>query len=227
MTQKPQRVILTYHGIGNPPDSVPVEERPYWIQEQAFVDTMEQLAKASEAHDISLTVTFDDGNKSDILIGAPTLKTLGIKAIFFPCAGRLGQSGYLDSEDLRSLVSDGFEIGSHGKDHLPWATLKGDHLQQETSGAKKTLEAAIGQPVLSAALPFGSYNRRALAAARNAGYRKLYSSDQGLSGAKSWFVRRFSYRNGISFDLVELADRYSNPVRNLKIALKHTLKAMR
>jgi len=227
MATNSRQIALTFHGIGVPPDWVPVEEKKYWIPKQVFSEMILRVSKTARAHDIQLTVTFDDGNKSDVSIGAPLLRELGMTGYFFPCAGRLGKAGYLDQKDLETLISDGFEIGSHGMNHLPWATLHGDVLQQEIAGSKAALERAIGRPVRCAALPFGSYNRRALAAARAAGYQQVFSSDPGLVKAGSWFTRRISYHDGMTFDLPELVAKYSRSSRYFLGAAKHLVKALR
>lgn len=222
-----RNLSLTFHGIGSPPTTTPADEIKYWIAESAFIEIIGRLAESVQEHDVQLTVTFDDGNKSDILFGAPVLREHNLKGIFFPCAGRLGQPGYLSNQDLHALIDAGFEIGSHGVDHLPWATLKGEALSQETAGSKEILEAATGCSIHTAALPFGSYNRRALTAARNAGYTQVFSSDPGLSIANSWFVRRFSYQRGIDFDLSTLVADYSRPSRRTFGAIKFLIKSMR
>ena len=223
---RPQ-IVLTFHGIGDPPANVPADERPYWIAEPAFRALVPQLAADAQRLEVDLTLTFDDGNRSDLDIGAPVLRDQGVPGIVFPCAGRLGQAGYLNADDLATLRGMGIEIGSHGVDHVPWATLQGTKLHDEVAGSKTTLEAALGHPIQSAALPFGAYNRQVLQAARAAGYKRVYSSDPGLAGRDAWFVRRMRYHPDVRFDVARILATYQRPHIRLLGALKHKLKALR
>ena len=221
------RIVLTFHGIGTPPDTVPEDERPYWIAEAGFRTVVAQLAQDARRLDVELTLTFDDGNRSDLEIGAPVLADHGVTGIVFPCASRLGQAGYLDGADLQTLIGSGFEIGSHGMDHVPWAGLSADALHREVATSRTMLEAAIGQPVTCAALPFGAYDRRALAAIRAAGYARVYSSDPGLAAPGAWFVRRMSYHPEVAFDVPGILATQSGLGQRLLGAVKHRIKALR
>ena len=226
MRVRPQ-IALTFHGIGTPPETVPEDERRYWAPEDEFAALVPELAQSAAEQDIGLLITFDDGNLSDLEIGAPVLRDHGLPGIFFPCAGRIGQAGYLGEAHLQDLIGQGFEIGSHGMDHVPWASLAGEALAREATGSRARLQELTGQQIATAALPFGSYNRRALAAARAAGYGRVYSSDPGLMAPGSWFIRRISYRQGIGFDLPAMLAAYAAPSHRIKAAIKHRIKALR
>ncbi len=220
-------VYLTFHGIGIPPLRTPKTEIPYWMDEMVFADKIAEMAAAAKRLQLTLVATFDDGNRSDIEIAAHQLEIHKIAGLFFPCAGRLGQAGYLDASDLRMLKSFGFSIGSHGMHHLPWATLKREDLLRETIEAKAVIEAALGEKIDFAALPFGSYNKRVLAALRTAGFKKVFSSDPGLSGLDAWFCRRFSYRVDRDFNLDKMISRHNAISQKLISALKYQIKALR
>jgi len=227
MPKLPETAIFTFHGIGRPPAGIPEDEKPYWIAEEAFHALIPRLADDARALGVQLLVTFDDGNRSDLLIAAPLLKQAGVDTIFFPCSGRIGKPGYLSADDLTTLVSDGFEVGSHGVDHIRWATLHGAALHDEIAGSRAILQDALGRNVGAAALPFGSYNRRVLAALRDAGYERVYSSDPGFAAPGRWFNRRFSYHSGVEFDLSRLVAEHSRPSRKLIGAAKRIVKSLR
>jgi len=220
-------VYLTFHGIGPAPSWVPANEVPYWIGEEDFRKLIAQMSNANKRLQVEFVATFDDGNLSDIEIAAPVLKAQSVKGIFFPCAGRIEQGGYLSAKDLRKLRDAGFSVGSHGVDHLPWTTLAEADLHRETTEAKAMIEAALGAPVTDAALPFGSYNRRTLAALQAAGFEKVFSSDPGLSPRDAWFVRRFSYRTDRVFDLDEIVATHSSALKRTLTEIKHQIKALR
>lgn len=220
-------IILNFHGIGEPPVPIPDDEAPYWIGEDAFRRILDSAIRATEHEPVTLVVSFDDGNASDLASGAPILREFGLRGLFFPCAGRLGKPGYLDRAALLELCALGFEIGSHGMDHLPWATLDAARLETEAGGSKARLEDALGRSVTSLALPFGSYNRRALAAARNAGYERVYSSDPAIARPGQWLRPRFSFRTGRSFDYRRMLADDADPLRRRLRALKTLAKSLR
>ena len=194
-------LILSLHGIGTPPAGIPEDERPYWMPEGQFNAFISSASAEARALGVSLMMTFDDGNRSDRDIGAPALASHGIPGAFFPCTGRFGQPGYLDAEDVRALRDQGFQIGSHGIDHVPWTSLDAAALRRNVSESKRALEALLGVTVVLAAPPFGAYNRRVLAAVRDAGYSAVYSCDAGLSEPGDWLCRRWYYHVDMPFDV--------------------------
>jgi peptidoglycan/xylan/chitin deacetylase (PgdA/CDA1 family) len=222
-----QDLVLTFHGIGTAPAGIPDAERRYWMPTADFLAFLETAATEVPRLGLRLTASFDDGNRSDLEIAAPALQRHGIAGLFFPCSGRLGKSGYLDAADLRQLAGMGFGIGSHGVDHLPWASLAAAHLDEELTRSKAEIEAALGHAISAAAMPFGSYNRRVLGGLRKAGYQTAYSSDPGLARPSAFFQRRWSYRQGVDFDLARLAKLSRDPVKQTAGAVKHLIKSLR
>jgi peptidoglycan/xylan/chitin deacetylase (PgdA/CDA1 family) len=83
---------LTFHGIGEPPAAVGVDERDVWLSEADFVAALDAIRTLPEA-----TVSFDDGNASDLRIALPALRERGIGATFFVVAARLGEPDYLSA----------------------------------------------------------------------------------------------------------------------------------
>jgi peptidoglycan/xylan/chitin deacetylase (PgdA/CDA1 family) len=174
-------LILTFHGLGAPPDHVPASERPYWIAPAAFAATLDAIRERAAASPGAppVRITFDDGNRSDLDLALPALKARGLAATFFACAGRIGLAPYLDAGMLRTLLAEGMAVGSHGMHHVPWRRAGPARLGEEMAEARARLEEACGRPVTSLAAPFGLYDRRALAAARAAGFADFHTSDGG------------------------------------------------
>ena len=114
---------LTFHGIGEPPASVGVAERDVWLSEADFAASLDAIGTLPQA-----TVSFDDGNASDLEIALPALRERGIGATFFVVAGRLGEPDYLSAEDLRALREEGMTIGLHGMHHQRWRGLSDEEI---------------------------------------------------------------------------------------------------
>jgi peptidoglycan/xylan/chitin deacetylase (PgdA/CDA1 family) len=101
------------------------------------------------------------------------------------------------------------------------------HLLEELTLSKAVIEAALGHAITTAAMPFGSYNRRVLGGLRKAGYQTVYSSNPGLARPGSFFQHRWSYRQDMDFDLARLAKLSRDPVKQAVGTIKHLIKSLR
>lgn len=124
----------------------------------------------------SVTITFDDGCETDLLVAAPILKEFGFGATFYITSGFLETRGYLSAQQLRELGNMGFEIGSHSVTHPYLPDLDNARLHEEIAGAKVRLEQILGRPVEHFSCPGGRYDQRAKDIAREAGYRSFTTS---------------------------------------------------
>jgi len=196
----PQELILTFHGLGEPPDSVTDSEREVWVPVAWF----EAILNASSPHRVGLA--FDDGNASDVEHALPALVDRGLTARFFPLAGRIGAAGYLTAQDIADLSAAGMGIGSQGLHHRDWRTLRDSELHEELTISRRTLAAIVGSDITEAACPFGSYDRRVLRALHAVGYRRVFNSDGSTGSAGSWLSPRTSVGRGFPLEhWVELA----------------------
>ncbi len=147
---------------------------------------------------IKCEFTIDDSNLSDATIAGPFLARMGFSAQIFVLTGRIGQKGSLDQIALRDLIDMGHTIGSHGNAHRDWKTLDVGELVDEIHTPRKRLQDVTGQTIDAAGLPFGGYNRKVLAEARRAGFKRLYSSDGGVARDGDWPAGRTSLRRDMS-----------------------------
>lgn len=194
-----QPFILNLHGVGEAPRPYEKGEKPYWISYQELQAIL-NFVQTNCSGGILLTV--DDGNSSDYEILAPELQRRSMGAIFFVLAGRLDESGYLRRSQLRELAQRGFEIGSHGLYHVDWVNADDLSLAYEVEGSKRILEDVTGGPVTAASVPFGLYDRRVLRALREAGYRRVFSSDGGPRLTTAWPTPRRTLRSGFDVEAV-------------------------
>ncbi len=161
------------------------EERDTWLdarQFEAILDVMQGR--------VDVCITVDDGNVSDLEIIAPALKERNMGASFLVPVSLLGQTGYLSKSDVRQLAEADFSIGSHGMGHVDWRKLGDDDLGYEVCDSRQILEQMIGRNVCEASCPFGSYDRRVLRFLKQAGYRRVYTSDRGVAYQQAWLQAR-------------------------------------
>ncbi len=188
--------IVNFHGIGLPARELEPGEADYWVSLPRFRDILDRIVDHPDRALVS--ITFDDGNKSDLEIAAPELLRRGLDAEVFVLTGRLGQSGSLGVDDIGELLRLGMRIGSHGQSHSDWTSLSSRQLDVELVASRARLEEICGAPVRSAAIPFGRYNGAVLGALRKAGYDAVYSSDGGCVDRVSFPRPRTSVRHDMS-----------------------------
>ena len=91
-----REIILTFHGIGDPPAGTDAAELRYWWDESSFLLALDHISAAPSTVRLATHITFDDGNASDAKIALPGLTKRGLTASFFICAGRIRAPGYVD-----------------------------------------------------------------------------------------------------------------------------------
>lgn len=187
-----RRVIINFHGIGAPTRPLDAGEAPYWVAPDLLAETLNLAERFKNM--VETWLTFDDGNASDLAVGAELLAGHGRKARFFVLAGRLGQPGALSAEDLCALAAAGHRVESHGFDHVDWTTLDDAGRHREWNDARAVISEALGTPVTEAGIPFGSYDAKVISGLRRAGYQRVYSSDGGRCGRDSFLLPRTSAR---------------------------------
>jgi peptidoglycan/xylan/chitin deacetylase (PgdA/CDA1 family) len=138
-----------------------------------------------------VVITFDDGHSSDLL-AARELRERGLQATFFITWSRLGCPGFLDRKEVLQLDREGFNIGSHGLNHVPFAQLAPEELRRQLAGSRQQLQLLLGKPVTDLALPFGSYDGEVITAAMEAGYRGIMTSEFALAIAGRHVLARLA-----------------------------------
>lgn len=195
---------ICFHGVGEPRRDLEEGEGRFWVQRDSFTAILDSVAERGD-----ITLSFDDGNISDVDVVLPELTARGLRATFYVVAGRIGRTGSLGPGDLASLVDAGMEIGTHGMHHVPWRHLPIDALEDEIVHARRLIEDVVGRPVRKAALPLGRYDRVVLRALREHHYEEVASSDRCLGRTGSWLQPRFS---------VTSADRSESVMKRLEAA---------
>jgi peptidoglycan/xylan/chitin deacetylase (PgdA/CDA1 family) len=180
-------IILTFHGIGRPHAWIEGDEPRVWITGDRFERILDLVADQADA-----SITFDDGNRSDVEVALPALLRRKMRAIFFVVAARVGLRGYLSGDDLKDLVSAGMTIGSHGMRHRPWTALSQEELQEEGLDARTKLEGLTSERVRLAACPFGAYDRASLRMFRGAGFERVFTSDRQPAIPDKWLQPRYT-----------------------------------
>ena len=189
-------VNVTVHGIGLPARPLDDGEDQVWISVEQFEGLLDAAVGRPD-----VTVTFDDGNLSDLEIGLPRLLERGLKARFYIPAGLLGEPGRLDDSGVRELHRAGMVIGSHGWAHRDWRSLDWGprgaiEVEEEMVRARQHLGRLTGTDVSEVAVPFGSYDRHVVRILRRTGVTRMFTSDGGWARPGDWLQARTSIHAG-------------------------------
>ena len=168
--------VLAYHEIDDQ-NSADV----YCISPDTFMSHMWAAAHEAEHVKHSAYITFDDGHVSHMRWAVPILNELSVQGHFFIPTSWVGSKhGYINWNDVRSIVNQGHRIGSHGATHIFLSACNHSQLEQEVRSSRLTLEDKIGQAVTSISMPGGRWNDTVIRACAVAGYEEVYTSEPGM-----------------------------------------------
>jgi peptidoglycan/xylan/chitin deacetylase (PgdA/CDA1 family) len=169
--------ILAYHRVNDDPNDLSsysispaqLDEHLDLIKRRFTVTTLaEALRDRTNRVGMrdALVVTFDDGYEDNFTLAKPVLDRHGMKACFFVTSRFVGHRGgtsecaagafpRMSWDQLRTLASEGFEIGAHTRTHPNLLRLAPDRARGEIEGSRHDLEKGLGAPVRCFAYPYG------------------------------------------------------------------------
>lgn len=228
MTQPPSSLYLLYHEI-----RTSRTDYSYAIEAAEFERQVELCAKLGQTSAPSLKpeITFDDGHISNFEYALPILKSRAVKAHFFITVGWTNQrSHYMGWQHLRALHQAGQSIGSHGWTHTLLTHCSPRQLGKELLDPRLALEDKLGTSITTMSLPGGRYNKRVLAACREAGYTQVFTSvPRGEPEAPGYTVGRLNIHGDRTRDWIEgLLQRDSKVLADLyrRYYLKNAVKSL-
>jgi peptidoglycan/xylan/chitin deacetylase (PgdA/CDA1 family) len=170
--------VLTYHQVKEPANdgssvapAAFLEQMRYLRQRYEVVrleDGVTRLGRAGAAERL-VSITFDDGYLDNATVAAPIMQSVGLTAAFFVSTDMIGSTKpfphdlergrapqpHMTWDDLRHLVTLGFDIGSHTCSHADMGTIPSEQAQRELQRSKERLETELHQPVRLFAFPYG------------------------------------------------------------------------
>jgi peptidoglycan/xylan/chitin deacetylase (PgdA/CDA1 family) len=202
-------LVLAYHALSEHwPAALSVPPRALELQLEHLLRAGYRPATfhdavTAPADEKTMAVTFDDGFRSVLTRGFPTLERLGIPATVFvatafPDRGQpLSWPGIehwrgtsyeeelvpLSWKELRDLADAGWEIGSHTRSHPRLTVLEEGELLDELLASRLACERHLDRPCRSLAYPYGAVDARVLRAAEMAGYSAAATLPRRLHGS--------------------------------------------
>jgi len=186
---------------------------------------VDYLAGRSMVPQKSVYITIDDGFRSAYTVAYPILKKMGFVATFFIYPAVISQAPVaMTWEQLREIVKDGFDVGSHTMTHDEMLRLPDDteesyqaRLRTEVFESKRLLEKKIGRKVTVFAYSFGRYDETSMKAVFDAGYEAAFTVVRGANPSFQWpyAVKRTQVYPGLSDErfakMVDTFFRFSVP----------------
>lgn len=206
----PGIAILEYHRVSpniGPHDvhSIYPEEFEWqlnWLKENSYRIVGLDEILTSQDHprgERCVALTFDDGHRDILQYAAPILRRHGARATVFVLSDYVGCAGWLQAdgvlaestfgvqqwslltwEELRS-GADVFEIGVHGKTHVPLTMLPDARILCELKEARHVIARELGVMPKFYCYPYGLANDRIISAIESLGFSGACGVARGLN----------------------------------------------
>jgi len=151
-----------------------------------FADLADYFEHGKELPTLPVIISFDDGWETQFEYALPSLEKYHYPATFFVVTNYIGHPGFISWSQLQTLITDGMRIGSHTRSHPRLTKIKdAERLWDQIYNSKAILESQLETPVEEFAYPYGSYNSKAAAAVKQAGYRVGRGCCSGIAHTSS------------------------------------------
>ncbi|MDF2882173.1 MAG: polysaccharide deacetylase [Clostridiaceae bacterium] len=215
--------VLMYHSIKND------KTNPLVVQPEVFKDQMKYLKDNGyttlsmselfnfmkynkEVPQKSVVITFDDGYEDNFINAYPILRHYNLKATIFIITDLCNQGGlYIKFPQLKEMINNGIEIGSHTLDHSKLNKLTYDEQLYNLKQSKKIIDEKLGINCKYLSYPYGEYNKVTINALKEAGYKMAFTT-KGKWAYKSngIFTLNRIYIGGL-LTMNEFKQRVTNP----------------
>ena len=151
-----------------------------------FADLADYFEHGKELPTLPVIISLDDGWETQFEYALPSLEKFHYPATFFVVTDYIGRPGFISWPQLQTLLTDGMRIGSHTRSHPRLAKIKDpEKLWDQVYNSKAILESQLEASVEEFAYPYGSYNAKAAAAVKEAGYRAGRGCCSGIAHTSS------------------------------------------
>jgi len=209
--------IITYHKISN--------ENEFGLTTVTLKKFAEQIKFLFESGYSSITfvdylkgkippkpiiISFDDTYQNIFKNAFPVLKQYNYNAVLFIIANFIGKMNeweaykiqrkfrHADASEINIMISNGYEIASHGLSHSYLPSLSSEKLNDELLTSKNFLENLFQKEILTFSYPYGKYSKKVLDQVTNAGYQ-FATTNANIFHKKTYrnlnLQRRSIYRN--------------------------------
>lgn len=205
--------ILCFHAVGHQHPRHLTKDRFQdvlsWVADNYRVLPMRKLRPGNSNNEQpTVCLTFDDAYRSHFTVVRPLLNDYDVKGTFYIPTDFIGGNfstsdgvhPTMPSEQLRILVQQGHELGSHGHTHRNFPRLSENECLTELRKSKNRLESITESNVNSLAYPEGKFDEKSLKATRKVGFSTAVTTeDRCLKSDIDWLkLPRITVSNQLS-----------------------------
>ena len=196
-----RKIILIYHAVGNGPWAISLENfngQIQWLKKNCEIVSLSELLTSQHKKNITrVALTFDDGYACLHDTVLPILKTENAVAAVYINTGWMADNektrrsshsnlGHYPSEkfltwdEVKMLSQSGWEIGSHGVEHIDLTKQPTEIIKTELVHSKSTIENFLQKKCGHFAYTWGRYNAFLENATQEAGYEYAVAAHHGV-----------------------------------------------
>jgi peptidoglycan/xylan/chitin deacetylase (PgdA/CDA1 family) len=192
-----------YHVLAEPPPNAPYPElyvkpadfaaQVAWLSQQGYhAVTLRRVYDFWRGKRIlpkkPIVLSFDDGYRSDLTVGLPTLKKRHWPGVLNLVLENLTPVWGARPGAVKQLIAAGWEVDAHTISHVDLTTLSPDRLTQEVAGSRAQIKKRFGVPVDFFCYPSGRYDDAVVAAVKAAGFLGATTENEGLGKPSDLFT---------------------------------------
>jgi len=193
-------VILYYHSIKQ-------NDKDRFIKQLNYIERYFKVIKADgndqlEPNKRYIIITFDDGYQNLLHNAIPELKKRNFHSTIFIQTAYIGlkpgwdvRDDWKDNDELvmteehiKNTYKQNTSIGSHTKTHARITSLTDDKILDEMVESKATLERILESEVTLFSFPYGSFDKRSINIAKEAGYKRIFTTEPTIETDLTSFV---------------------------------------
>ncbi|OGT36791.1 MAG: hypothetical protein A3F12_00725 [Gammaproteobacteria bacterium RIFCSPHIGHO2_12_FULL_38_14] len=192
LRQRSRKIILLYHSIGDGPWAVSenaFRDQIEWLKNNCDILPIDDLLKSkNNKNKPEVAITFDDGYASLYQTAFPILQSKNITATVYLSAGCISDSDskrqqsnqllghylgetFLIWDEVRLLEKNGWEIGSHGVNHIDLTMQSNATIKTELNLSKEKIENKLGKICRHFAYTFAKHDKKIRNEVASAGYQ--------------------------------------------------------
>jgi peptidoglycan/xylan/chitin deacetylase (PgdA/CDA1 family) len=168
-------------------DSAKFETHMQYLNDRGYVSiTAEELVAAVTNHTPlpgkPIVVSIDDGYSDIYNYAFPIIKKYNIKTSLFISTGLLGNTGYMNWENLREMMGSGLvSVYNHTWSHYSLGRGDSSKIAHEIDTAQKQLEEYLGIKPTIFAYPYGITSQAAIDVLKQSGFKGAFTT------VNSWY----------------------------------------
>ncbi len=177
-------------------------------------DFIERLENREQNGSKSLTISFDDGYPAAYSKLMPLAKEFNYPVTLFIYTDNIFNkaTASITWKKIIEMQKHGIDTGCHSISHVDLVKVSKKNsvesrrrLFEEIYLSKRIMELYLKRPVDIFAFPFGSYNLEIIDLCKNAGYRRVFSTDYGpnITTMNNYCLRRRHIKNNYTLEMIE------------------------